>query len=198
MRKAVAMSKRGRCPLTIPDFLLLLSSRRPNAKFLGVPRHGIWSFVHGEDVRPGAPHFNELDRGRQVTCVTLTRLVDGRAEGETLQRGYFQVLKQSYSRTLQLALVGCVPFPALACEHVIRQRAAAEPRAERRSAQGQPRSPNNAEMGSYLARLTLRKIHANYRWACRAEQWSIGIVSSPCVRVSRADVQARGSVAPDL
>lgn len=71
-----------------------------------MPRYGIWAFQHGVGGgQPDAPHFYEMDRAKEVTCVTLALLTEGDALGKVLHRGYFHVLRQSYTRTLEAVLV---------------------------------------------------------------------------------------------
>ena len=162
------------------DFILHLSSAVPRGAVRDVPRHGVWSFQHGEGAGGAElPHLREVARGDTVTRVMLRRLEGRDGGGAVLHQGSFPVMPGSYTTTVDQACFGITCFPALVCGSLQRRGSLPSIDGEAPISAEAPRPPDNREMSAHFARLAWRQLRGHYEWAFRAEQWSIGVVHAP-------------------
>lgn len=101
------------------DFILNFGSSISGAAVAGLAHYGVWTFRFGDPSRSDEypPVFWEMFQREAVSCVTLEQYTnDGKTPGTVLRRGFFPVTPHSYARSLDVALLGSVDFPLLACQ----------------------------------------------------------------------------------
>ena len=90
-------------------------------EILQVPRYGIWSFHHDDEMRyrGGPPAFWEIYGGDPQTGVVLQRVTKRLDAGVILRKRAFDTMLHSYTRNRDVGLFGCVGWPAEVCRDVL-------------------------------------------------------------------------------
>jgi hypothetical protein len=103
------------------DFILRFAFGIVRGEILQVPRYGIWSFHHDDEMRyrGGPPAFWEIYRGDPHTGVVLQRLTERLDGGVVLRKHAFDTVLHSYTRNRDVGLFGCAAWPAQVCRDLL-------------------------------------------------------------------------------
>jgi hypothetical protein len=161
------------------DVLLRFGFRILKGAILTVPRHGVWSYHHGDPTRfRGGPScFWEIAQGERSVGVVLQRLTESLDAGEVLYRS-----TSSCAPTLWVDRVR-EPHYLKSARFVLRSlellhRTGSPVRPHDGNAPPPPRGqltrkPGNLRAVAVLGRMALRTALANGRHLCRHDIWSI-------------------------
>lgn len=175
-------------------------------------RSGVWAFRHGEPGGPdgGPAGFREILLGSPVIASTLVRLSGDGHGDRILHRGYFRTIPDSLAQSRGAVLLGVASWPARECRRLVAERrhdGPLDPSSPpptngngRRSGSGQgrrlpperPRTPTNADVLRFTARLGARYVEGVWRDLFRHEQWNVGVVDTrveDTVDAQRLDVR---------
>ena len=103
------------------DFILRFAFGIVRGKILRVPRYGVWSFHHDDEMRyrGGPPAFWEIYRGDPHTSVVLQRLTERLDGGVVLRKDAFGTVLHSYARNRDVGLFGGAAWPAEVCRDLL-------------------------------------------------------------------------------
>lgn len=103
------------------DFILRFGFNLLRGEILNVPRHGIWSFHHGDPAKyRGRPAILwELLNGEHVAGVVLQRLTERLDGGTVLKKGIFKLARWSIARSLETVYAQSVEFPVSVCRQIV-------------------------------------------------------------------------------
>jgi hypothetical protein len=103
------------------DSILRFAFGIVRGEILQVPRYGIWSFHHDDEMRyrGGPPAFWEIYRGDPQTGVVLQRVTERLDAGVILRKRAFDTMLHSYVRNRDVGLFGCVAWPAEVCRDLV-------------------------------------------------------------------------------
>lgn len=161
------------------DVLLRFGFRILKGAVLGVPRHGVWSYHHGDPARfRGGPScFREIVRGERSVGVVLQRLTETLDAGEILYRS-----TSGCAPTLRVDRVRGPHYLKSArfvrCSLERRYRTGSPIRAQGAEAQPLPpgpitRKPGNLRAAAVPGQMAVRTALANTGHLCRHDIWSI-------------------------
>jgi len=96
------------------DFALRFGYGILDGEILDVPRHGIWSFHHGDEAkyRGRPPGFWEVYRSERTSGAILQRLTSKLDGGLILKKGVFRTKKNSYRGNLEMLLSAGIEWPS--------------------------------------------------------------------------------------
>ncbi|MFZ1686818.1 MAG: hypothetical protein WAU70_05330 [Flavobacteriales bacterium] len=164
-----------------PDVLLRFGFNIIRGPILELPRHGVWSFHHGDELkyRGGPPGFWEIMHGEPVTAAILQRLTDKLDAGIVLRKGWFTTVDHSLQETVDTLLRTSAQWPALLCREILAGNMAA--------AQGVPSAteapvfkyPRNFTFLQFLWMQAANKLRFHRKSQNHHEQWNIGILNQP-------------------
>lgn len=164
------------------DFLLKFAFGIIRGDILEAARHGVWSFHHGDEARyRGSPAgFWEVHDGAPTTGAILQRLTDRLDGGVVLERASIRT-RPTYRANYEAIIRASTGFPARACR---RLQAGDAVGADRPSPTRAPirRTPNDAQVLVYLARLAARFLNRQARFLLYTERWNVGLVDAPIER----------------
>lgn len=174
------------------DVLLRFGFRILKGEVLNVPRHGVWSYHHGEPTRyrGGPACFWEMAQGERTVGVVLQRITEALDSGEILYRSTSSCPPTFWiDRAREAHFLKSARFVRRALEHL--QRTGAPPRAEEPDpAQPEPRTlyrkPGNLRAAALLGRLAARSAVAATLNLIRAEPWTIALrrAASPLAKAA--------------
>jgi hypothetical protein len=97
-----------------PDVLLRFGFNILGGEVLTLPRHGVWSFHHGdpEKYRGGPPGFWEIMNGDPITGAVLQRLTPRLDAGPILRQGWFNTVGHSLRETVDTVLMHTACWPS--------------------------------------------------------------------------------------
>jgi hypothetical protein len=103
------------------DFILRFAFGIVRGEILRVPRYGVWSFHHDDEMRyrGGPPAFWEIYRGDPYTSVVLQRLTERLDGGVVLRKRAFETVLYSYTRNRDVGLFGGAAWPAEVCRDLL-------------------------------------------------------------------------------
>ena len=158
-----------------PDFLLRFGFGIIGGDILTIPRFGIWSFHHGDELkyRGGPPGFWEILFGDPVTGVMLQRLNEHLDKGVILWKGWFKTQSHSYKKQLDQAYLQTTRWPLQTCI-AIQIGTISESLSD--SQAPLYRIPDNKTFIKFLFRLIFNRLSFNWNELTRAEDWNIGII----------------------
>lgn len=164
-----------------PDVLLRFGFNILLGEILTLPKHGIWSYHHGDEEHyRGRPvGFWEIVRGEPVTGVTLQRLTEKLDAGLVLRKGWFRTVDHSLSENLDNVMLGSTGWMAQLCHELITGREDA--------AQGVPSGsdapvgevPGNMDLLGFLFTCNTNRIAHNQRRVAQRDEWNIGVLYQP-------------------
>lgn len=104
-----------------PDFILRFGFNIIRGEMLTLPRYGIWSFHHDDEMKyRGSPAaFWEIVNRDPVTGSVLQRLTERLDGGVILKKGYFKTLAYSYRENLDQVLFEASRWPAQVCKNLM-------------------------------------------------------------------------------
>jgi hypothetical protein len=162
-----------------PDVLLRFGFGILKGEVLQVPRHGIWSYHHGDPAhyRGQPPGFWELHDGARTIGTVLQRLTERLDAGSALKEGWFAVDPGSLARTLDRAISGSTGWMADLCRRLIA--------GDVHAAMGAPIT-TNAPVRRYPDNSTFLRFLGRIRAARKAgidgldgREWNIGVLYQP-------------------
>jgi len=163
------------------DVLLRFGFNILRGEILEVPRHGVWSFHHGDELkyRGGPPGFWEIMNDEPVTGAVLQRLTDRLDAGIILRKGWFKTIDHSLEETVDTLLAHTAHWPAQVCQDLLTGRADA--------ARGEPsdttapirRYPTNTTFIRFLWRRMKNKARFHHEELKRHDEWNIGVLYQP-------------------
>lgn len=103
------------------DFILRFAFGIVRGEILQVPRYGVWSFHHDDEMRyrGGPPAFWEIYRGDPQTGVVLQRLTERLDGGVVLRKRAFDTVLHSYTKNRDAGLFGGAAWPAEVCRDLL-------------------------------------------------------------------------------
>src|SRR5262249_8427405 len=99
------------------DFILRFGFNIIRGEILRVPRFGIWSFHHDDEMtyRGGPPCFWEIYYKDPVTGAVLQKLTDRLDGGIVLKKGYLKTIDYSYSKNVDQIYYESAKWPSQIC-----------------------------------------------------------------------------------
>ena len=158
------------------DFVLRYGFNIIRGKVLDVPRYGVWSYHHGDEMRfRGGPiGLWEIYRRSPLNGVVLQRLNDLIDAGVILSRRAYQTVAHSYSEHVEKILWHNADMPLEVCEKIAlgQHELFAAPHSGTKAKVN--KVPGNGVMLLFLGRLLTNRIRFHYRRLFREEQWMLG------------------------
>lgn len=164
-----------------PDVLLRFGFNILHGEVLTLPRHGVWSYHHGDEehYRGGPPGFWEILDGEPVIGAILQRLTERLDAGLVLRKGWFNVVDHSLQTTVDRVLMHSAGWAAQVC----RQLAGGDAHA----ADGSPshtkapvlKYPRNGAFLSFLRKQFNNKARFHRNELKMHEEWNVGILYQP-------------------
>jgi hypothetical protein len=165
-----------------PDVLLRFGFRILKGEVLSLPRYGIWSYHHGDEIdfRGSPPLFWECSDACPSVGVMLQRLTDQLDFGQVLCRGKFANLNSISMLKNQVDpywtsthfVVSALKQLALGDQRII-QSLNNQPITKKKNSVRRP--PLNAEFLLWLAPTALKKLTARALGRSRNAKWKIGL-----------------------
>ncbi len=160
------------------DFILRFGLNIIRGSILEVPRYGVWSFHHDDEMKyRGSPAgFWEIYLGDPVTGAMLQRLTDRLDGGIVLKRGYLSTINHSYLANLESIYCESATWPVQVCRDILNGNA--EYFQVKPSLPTAPiyYPPGNTQMLRFLAILAWNKLCHGFRKRFMEYQWNIGLV----------------------
>lgn len=164
-----------------PDVLLRFGFNIIRGDILQLPRHGVWSFHHGDEqkYRGGPPGLWEIMAGDPVTGAVLQRLNERLDGGLILRKGWFSTVDHSLSETVDTVLTHSAIWPAQVCREILAgndQAAVGTP-----SGSDAPlfKYPLNVQFLRFLWRQGRNKVRFHRAELNKHEEWNIGVLHQP-------------------
>lgn len=164
-----------------PDVLLRFGFNIIRGEILQLPRHGVWSFHHGDETkyRGGPPVFWEIMHGDGVTGAILQRLTDKLDGGHVLYKGWFRTVDHSLVETVDTVLMASAHWPAHVAKRLLNgDPIAAEGVASRTDA---PvfKYPGNLTFIRFMVRMARNKWRFHRGRTEMQEQWNVAVLHQP-------------------
>jgi len=173
-----------------PDVLLRFGFNILQGDILTLPRHGVWSFHHGdpERFRGGPPGFWEIMTGEPLTGAVLQRLTKRLDAGLVLRQGWFRTVDHSLRETVDTVLGHSAMWPAQVARELLAGRMEA--------ATGTPvtepgplfRYPGNTTFLRFLWRQARNKLRFHRDDLRAHEEWNIGVLYQPITALIEEDI----------
>lgn len=158
------------------DFVLRYGFNIIRGKVLDVPRYGVWSYHHGDEMlfRGGPVGLWEIYRRSPVNGVVLQRLNNLIDAGVILSRRTYRTVNHSYSEHVEKMLWHNADMPSEVCKKIVlgRHELSTAPHSSTNASVN--KVPGNRAMSVFLGRLSVNRIRFHYRRLFRQEQWMIG------------------------
>jgi len=164
-----------------PDVLLRFGFNIIKGDLLQLPKYGVWSFHHGDEMRyrGGPPGFWEIMDGEPVTGSVLQRLTEKLDGGHILRKGAFKTIDHSLRETVETVLMHSAHWPARVCREIL----GGNPEATegRLSATKAPvnRYPNNVDFLRFRWKMFQNKMRFHKEEMNAHEEWNIGVLPHP-------------------
>lgn len=183
-----------------PDVLLRFGFNILKGPILDLPKHGVWSFHHGDErkFRGGPPGFWEIMKGEPVTGAILQRLTERLDGGRILKRGSFRTVDHSLKETVDTVLLHSAIWPA----QLMRRLLAGDPRAAEGTTSSELgpvfRYPGNATFLRFLLKQAGNKVRFHRGELGAHEEWNIGVLYQPITALleDHASLNVRWMPAP--
>ncbi|MBX2980205.1 MAG: hypothetical protein KF905_12990 [Flavobacteriales bacterium] len=164
-----------------PDVLLRFGFNILGGDILTLPRHGVWSYHHGDPAhfRGGPPGFWEIMQGAPITGAVLQRLTDTLDAGRILRQGWFHTVDHSLAETVDTVLGHSTHWPAQVMRELLAGVAdAAEGRVPTERGKLY-RYPGNLSFLHFLWKQFNNKLRFHRKELEQHEEWNIGILHQP-------------------
>ena len=163
------------------DVLLRFGFNILRGEVLDIPRFGVWSFHHGDELkyRGGPAGFWELMKGDPITGAILQRLTDRLDGGVVLRKGWFKTIDHSLRTSVDTVLRHSAIWPAQVCRELLA--------GDTRSIDATPsdtradvhRYPGNFTFLRFLWKQAVNKARFHREELKRHEEWNIGVLYQP-------------------
>ncbi|MFT3885300.1 MAG: hypothetical protein QM724_07680 [Flavobacteriales bacterium] len=164
-----------------PDVLLRFGFNILHGPILELPRHGVWSYHHGDEehYRGGPPGLWEILDDEPVIGTILQRLTERLDAGLVLRKGWFGVVDHSLTATLDRVLMHSSGWAAQICRQLLN--------GDTRVAMGTPshthapvlKYPRNTTFLRFLHKQFNNKMRFHRRELKEHEEWNLGILHQP-------------------
>lgn len=162
-----------------PDVLLRMGFRILRGDILNLPKYGIWSFHHGDNLvnKGGPPAFWEVMLGWHCTGSVLQILTEKLDDGKVLFRSWSQTDPLSVNRNAQKIYWKSLSFVPRLLEKVAHQgqkaidTAIAKQQNQVPPSKGLFKPPHNLRMIGLFARLLAKSLNRKIKEAFSQKQW---------------------------
>ena len=143
--------------MIIITIILICAGSRAKQQRMG---HGRLKNHHDDHLkyRGSPPGFWEIYHGDRLNGVMLQRLNNKLDDGYVIYKKYFRTIPYSYSENLNQLLMGCVKWPAIACQNILKGKSNNMFINSITSSAPIYRRPSNIQMLVYLLRLIINNI----------------------------------------
>ncbi len=164
-----------------PDILLRFGFNILRGGILSLPRHGVWSFHHGDEMkyRGGPPGLWEVMNGDPITGAMLQRLTDKLDAGHILRKGWFQTVDHSLEQTVDTVLMHSAIWPAQVCQELLLGNTQAALGRESPSEGRLYKYPRNLDFLRFLWKQWRNKVRFHGKELNEHEEWNIGVYHQP-------------------
>lgn len=178
------------------DFILRFGFNIIRGEILKVPRFGVWSFHHADELKyRGLPAcFWEIYKGDPVTGAIMQRLTDRLDGGVPLQKGYLKTNFSSYRANRDALYAESARWPAQVVRELqlgINYRVDREP-----SKTTAPiyHNPNNRQMLLFYLKQGFRKMRKWWRILNYEPYWSIAVVNRSIAEIAEKGLPGKQDV----
>lgn len=163
------------------DFVLRFAFGIIKGEILETPRHGVWSFHHGDErvFRGRPPGFWELVEGEAVVGSILQRLTERLDGGVVLHRGFFKATPHSYLRTRDEAFLGSADWASVVARTIAAGDTAIVTAPPSTTDAPVRRDPTNGVMARFLVSQAVAFLRSQWEGLTRAAKWSVGVADAP-------------------
>jgi hypothetical protein len=164
-----------------PDILLRFGFNILHGAILDLPRHGVWSFHHGDEqkYRGGPPGLWEIMDGDPITGAVLQRLTPKLDGGRILRKGWFQTIDHSLRETVDTVLSHSAIWPAQVCREILAGRPQAAAGVASNTDAPVRKYPRNGEFLHFLRKQARNKLRFHRTELNKHEEWNIGVLHQP-------------------
>jgi hypothetical protein len=184
-----------------PDVLIRFGFGILKGDILSLPRHGVWSYHHGDEekYRGQPPVFWEVVSGETVVGAILQRLTERLDAGFILQKGWFPITRGSLSATLDSVLLGSAGWAAQVCHDLLNGRADAAIGVESNTTAPIRKYPDNLTFLKFLWHQNQNKL-GQLDDRKSIEEWNIGVLYQPieALLAAKPNLNARWLPSPSL
>ncbi|MCB0764801.1 MAG: hypothetical protein KDB84_08860, partial [Flavobacteriales bacterium] len=185
-----------------PDVLMRFGFNILKGGILDLPKHGVWSFHHGDPTRfrGGPPALWEILRNEPITGAVLQRLTDDLDAGRILRQGWFSTIDHSLAETVDTVLLQSAIWPAQVIREFLGGNMTAvdgSPPAEKGRLY---RYPRNLTFLRFLWKQFANKARFHRQEMNVHEEWNLGILYQPITSLldPHASVNIRWLPAPAM
>lgn len=163
------------------DFVLRFAYNIIRGKMLTVPRFGIWSFHHDDEMkyRGAPPCFWEIYQQDPITGAILQRLTDKLDGGVVLKKGFFRTKFYSYTGTIDMVYQESAHWPAAVCRQLQLDATQTDFTTVTQTQSPIFYPPTNGQFLAFVAKILANKVRKLYEVLLRAEEWNIGVIAKP-------------------
>lgn len=164
-----------------PDILIRFGFNILGGAILDLPRHGVWSFHHGDEMkyRGGPPGLWEIMARDSVTGAVLQRLTNRLDGGIILRRGWFRTIDHSLKETVDTVLLHSAVWPSLVCRELLAGNGQAAQGTVSTTEAPLYKYPRNGQFLRFLWRQWHNKLKFHRAEFNAHEEWNIGILHQP-------------------
>jgi hypothetical protein len=159
-----------------PHFILRFGFGILKGEVLDIPKHGVWSFHHGDEqyYRGAPPGFWEIYNQDVITGAILQRLTSKLDAGYIIRKAYYKTVDHSWNFHLNRLLYESSRWPLQA---VIDIKNSCFSAYESKSEATIYKSPRNLQFIRFGLRILSNKIRFHYYNFLKAEDWNVGIIN---------------------
>ncbi len=164
-----------------PDVLLRFGFNILGGGILNLPKHGVWSFHHGDEqkYRGGPPGFWEIMAGDPITGAILQRLTDKLDGGIVLRKGWFRTIDHSLKETVDTVLMHSAIWPAQVCRELLLGADIGSVGIESKTQAPLYKYPRNLQFLHFIRRQWRNKVRFHRAELKDHEEWNIGVYHQP-------------------
>jgi hypothetical protein len=163
------------------DFILRFGFNIIRGEILRVPRYGIWSFHHDDEMkyRGVPPCFWEIYNRDPVTGALIQALSDRLDGGLILKKAFFRTMDYSWAENIDRIFFESANWPAELCTKISQGYFALSD--ARPSVTNAPinKVPNNIQMLAFLWVIVCNYVRSFARSYFIDEIWNVGLVKAP-------------------
>lgn len=158
------------------DFVLRYGFNIIRGEVLDVPRYGVWSYHHGDEMifRGGPVGLWEIYRNSLQNGVVLQRLNNLIDAGVILSRRSYRTVTHSYSEHVEKILTHNADMPLEVCKKIASGDERMFRAAHSGTEAGVNRVPGNGRMFLFLLKLLRNRVAFHYRRFFKQEHWLTG------------------------
>jgi len=177
----IAQADLERIRATRPDVLLRFGFNILKGPILELPRHGVWSYHHGDEMkfRGGPPGLWEIMHGDPVTGAILQRLTEKLDAGRVLYKGWFSTVDHSLKETVDTVMMQSSGWAAQVCRAIVSGDAAAAEGVQSATDAPIHKYPRNLDFLLFLRRMFNNKLRFHRSELKQHEEWNFGVLYQP-------------------